>query len=54
MAVNTEPLDRSAARLHLLGMSLIATRRAKAIEHELHKRADDGAACADLAALLQE
>ncbi|KAF1835822.1 hypothetical protein BDW02DRAFT_494931 [Decorospora gaudefroyi] len=38
MAANTEQLDR----------------RAKAIEKELHKRADDGVACADLAAVLQE
>ncbi|KAF2024155.1 hypothetical protein EK21DRAFT_94330 [Setomelanomma holmii] len=38
MAVNTELLDR----------------RAEAIEHELYKRADDGAASADLAAFLQE
>jgi hypothetical protein len=29
-------------------------RRAKAIEHELYKRADGGAACAELAAVLQE
>ncbi|KAH7080828.1 hypothetical protein FB567DRAFT_551621 [Paraphoma chrysanthemicola] len=35
-------------------MSLISTRRAKAIEHELIKRADDGAPCAELAAFLQE
>ncbi|KAH3907510.1 hypothetical protein HBH56_189980 [Parastagonospora nodorum] len=38
MAVNTELLDR----------------RAKAIEHELYKRADGGAACTELAAVLQE
>ncbi|KAF1914470.1 hypothetical protein BDU57DRAFT_578736 [Ampelomyces quisqualis] len=38
MAVNTELLDR----------------RAKAIERDLHKRADGGATCAELAALLQE
>jgi hypothetical protein len=29
-------------------------RRAKAIEQELYKRADGGAACAELAAVLQE
>ncbi|KAH7407086.1 hypothetical protein DE146DRAFT_418768 [Phaeosphaeria sp. MPI-PUGE-AT-0046c] len=38
MAVNIELLDR----------------RAKAIEHELYKRSDSGAACAELAAVLQE
>jgi hypothetical protein len=35
-------------------MVLIVCRRAKAIEKELYRRADDGVACAELAAILQE
>jgi hypothetical protein len=38
----------------LSAMMLTGRRRAKAIEHELYKRADGGAACAELAAALQE
>jgi hypothetical protein len=37
-----------------VGMVLTACRRAKAIETELYKRAHDGVACAELAAVLQE
>jgi hypothetical protein len=35
-------------------MVLITSRRAQAIEKELYKRADDAAACAELAAIIQE
>ena len=43
-----------AHRRRTASMMLTNYRRAKAIEKELHKRANDGATCAELAALLQE
>lgn len=37
-----------------MGVRLIADRRAKAIEEQLYQRADGGATCAELYAVLQE
>ena len=54
MAANIEQLDRCAVRMRLHQHGADMNRRAKAIEQELSKRADAGASCAELAAVLQE
>jgi hypothetical protein len=45
---------RASAEAAFIAAGLTVRRQAKAIENELYKRADGGAACAELAAVLQE